>query len=448
MGKRKSKGKGTKPKKGKKSKAEWSESELDVLRSYEEKWFLLSSPEDQNTLAYGEIAENLRRLSPEKYGVQVILQKRELHAEWDKKCSQIKSWYKRNRPAAKERRIFKFERRIALRTVVAHTKSAAIKAAVLEKLPDNKKEDQREYFKNFQTTVTEFMHQLSKKERKQYEAIRDEWQAEGPPADVQARNAQRFGYRCVEDMHKVANKQFGMLMITFTARPTRSGGWEYFIHDYNPNLNIPNNPILSMLGWAKPECRAFGKMFAKWVGYTDEAKAGHLSEDNGQSAGTNPGTTFALQTTNSGLPILPDPVLSSSGTEYFGTKREIIREFFVQHYRLATGKSTSRVPWGAMNESVREFIKSEFIPKKVLINDPGRMSSNHVSILLEHLRDRQKVEGIPTFLFHQFRQQDNSFAAVKYPTETLEDNEKSFENQAESVEPFLLIKYWAAILPK
>ncbi|KAF9521251.1 hypothetical protein CPB83DRAFT_841417, partial [Crepidotus variabilis] len=264
MGKR-SKSKANKAKKSKKStKVTWSNEEIVVLQSYEEKWFALASQEERQKLAYSSIANDLRNLSPEKYAVEVLLQRRELQAEWDKKCAQVKSWYKSKSPASKERRVFRFERRIALRKVVGHKKSKIIDEAVMEKLPEDKKNDRNAYFALYQKTLSEVMATLSKKEKRQMEATRDEWQAEGPPEEVQIKNAQRFGYRGIEEMHKVANKQFGMIVVTFSARRKRSGGWEYFSHDYNPSLNGPGEPVLPMSEWAKAECKVFGRAFAKY----------------------------------------------------------------------------------------------------------------------------------------------------------------------------------------
>ncbi|KAF9533708.1 hypothetical protein CPB83DRAFT_939670 [Crepidotus variabilis] len=296
----------------------------------------------------------------------------------------------------------------------------------MEKLPEDKKNDRNAYFALYQKTLSEVMATLSKKEKRQMEATRDEWQAEGPPEEVQIKNAQRFGYRGIEEMHKVANKQFGMIVVTFSARRKRSGGWEYFSHDYNPSLNGPGEPVLPMSEWAKAECKVFGRAFAKYVAYTDEAKAGHVNSDNSQSANTRQGTVFKLEVTDSGLPLLPDPISTAAGGENYGIKREILRDFFVSHYRLATGKSGARVPWLAMSQDAHKFIKEDYIPPSVALNDPGRMDRSHVSLLLEHLRDRQKTDGVPTFLFHHQRRHDESVGPVNYPADALADNKKGF----------------------
>ncbi|KAF9523388.1 hypothetical protein CPB83DRAFT_898871 [Crepidotus variabilis] len=429
MGKR-TKSKANKSKKSKKaSKVVWSTEEIDILKSYEDKWFALPSQEEQQKLAYSSIATDLRNLSPEKYGVEVILQRRDLQAEWDKKCGQIKTWYKGKSPATKERRIFRFERRIALRKVVGFKKAKIIDEAVMEKLPEDKKKDRNAYFALYQTTLSEVMQTLSKKEKKQMETIREEWQAEGPPEDVQIKHAQRYAYRAIEEMHKVVNKQFGMIVVTFSARRKKHGGWEYFSHDYNPSLNGPGESVLPISEWGKSECKVFGKQFAKYVQYTDEAKAGHVDVENSQSAGTRQGSVFKLQTTESGLPLLPDPILTSSREELLGTKRDILREFFVSHYRLATGKRGARVPWGAMCQNAQRFLDNDYIPPEVALNDPGRMDGAHVSLLLNHLRDRQKTDGVPTFLFHHYKRHNHTVAAVDYPPDVLVDNKKAFEGK-------------------
>jgi hypothetical protein len=97
----------------------------------------------------------------------------------------VNTWLKNNKPY-KERAVFRLERKIPLRRVVAKLEADRIDQMVREKDPDAQSGDQT-YPGKFQKVLTKLMDGLSEQERSEYEKVREEWQEKGPPMDVQLR---------------------------------------------------------------------------------------------------------------------------------------------------------------------------------------------------------------------------------------------------------------------
>src|ERR1700716_760157 len=105
----------------------------------------------------------------------------------------VNTWLKNNKPY-KERAVFRLERKIPLRRVVAKLEADRIDQMVREKDPDAQSGDQtypgkfqgdQTYPGKFQKVLTKLMDGLSEQERSEYEKVREEWQEKGPPMDVQ-----------------------------------------------------------------------------------------------------------------------------------------------------------------------------------------------------------------------------------------------------------------------
>jgi nitrate/nitrite-specific signal transduction histidine kinase len=82
--------------------------------------------------------------------------------------------------------VFKMERKIPLRRVVARMKAEEIHEMVNSDHPDVRKGD-KEYLGLFQKAVSEYLQELPDNEKAEIEQIRSEWQDKGPPEDVQLR---------------------------------------------------------------------------------------------------------------------------------------------------------------------------------------------------------------------------------------------------------------------
>jgi len=87
--------------------------------------------------------------------------------------------------------VFKMERKIPLRRVVAKLKAEDIHEIVESTHPDIPKGN-KEYPGLFQKAVTEYVREMSDQEAREMEQIRMEWQDSGPPEDVQLRWVKNF----------------------------------------------------------------------------------------------------------------------------------------------------------------------------------------------------------------------------------------------------------------
>jgi hypothetical protein len=97
----------------------------------------------------------------------------------------VYTWFKNNKPF-KDRAVFKLERKIPLRRVIAKLRADDVHDMVVKAAPDLEKGD-KGYPGHFQKAVTAVMQGLTSEELAEMEQIREEWQATGPPIDVRLR---------------------------------------------------------------------------------------------------------------------------------------------------------------------------------------------------------------------------------------------------------------------
>lgn len=94
----------------------------------------------------------------------------------------VYTWFKNNKPF-KDRAVFKLERKIPLRRVVAKSKAEELHEIVKKTNPGIEKGD-KAYPGHFQKAVTSLMKDLTAEELEEMETLRAEWQDAGPPIDV------------------------------------------------------------------------------------------------------------------------------------------------------------------------------------------------------------------------------------------------------------------------
>lgn len=82
--------------------------------------------------------------------------------------------------------VFKMERKIPLRRVVARMKAEEIHEILEAHHPDVQKGN-KEYPGLFQKAVSEYLQEMPESEAAEMERIRSEWQEKGPPEDMQLR---------------------------------------------------------------------------------------------------------------------------------------------------------------------------------------------------------------------------------------------------------------------
>lgn len=92
------------------------------------------------------------------------------------------TWFKNNKPF-KDRAVFKLERKIPLRRVVAKLKADEVHETVKAQDPDIEKGD-KAYPGQFQRALTSIMDAMSPEDLAEMETVRAEWQETGAPIDV------------------------------------------------------------------------------------------------------------------------------------------------------------------------------------------------------------------------------------------------------------------------
>lgn len=94
----------------------------------------------------------------------------------------IGSWFRNNKPF-KEKIIFKLEKKLSLRRVIAREKAEELHAKVLEDDPDIKK-GSTQYLGKFQKVLSSLMESMSAECKAEMEGERAKWEKEGPPLEL------------------------------------------------------------------------------------------------------------------------------------------------------------------------------------------------------------------------------------------------------------------------
>ena len=148
-----------------------------------------------------------------------------------------------------------------------------------------------------------------------------------------------------------------------------------------------------------------------YANYVKEQK----TEDPASST-PNPPAPILFQAGEGDLPLLPPPVQGVRSEEIAKLAKEIIRAYFLKHYRkshknfiltsshshhleLATGSESARTPWAQIGDDPSQFFDIACLPTGFKFQDPSRMGV-HVKSLLSHLRQRQEELGVKAFQFH------------------------------------------------
>jgi len=97
----------------------------------------------------------------------------------------VHTWLKNHKPF-KDKAVFKLERKLSLRQVVAKLRTEEIHQLLVDKTPDVKKGD-KDYPGLFQQALTLCMTGLTDDEVEDLEKTRKDWQNIGPPMDVRLR---------------------------------------------------------------------------------------------------------------------------------------------------------------------------------------------------------------------------------------------------------------------
>jgi signal recognition particle subunit SEC65 len=177
-----------------------TDDEKKVLRGLLEEWNGKPDKNSRDSFVSAEALPKIQQLNLAKFSSDIIARDKAAKILWDlrvqvcisqnSKAAQylfpqfqaVYTWFKNNKPL-KDRAVFKLERKIPLRRVVGKLKAEELSLLVKTMAPDIEKGDKR-YPGHFQKALTRIMEDLTDEEMEEMEAVRDEWQATGPPIDV------------------------------------------------------------------------------------------------------------------------------------------------------------------------------------------------------------------------------------------------------------------------
>ena len=75
-----------KQKKSSAPKTIWTIEEVAVLRKHRDAWLELENRAERDALVNGTVAEEIRSLNPDVYGIQAIGRNKKAKEEWDRRC--------------------------------------------------------------------------------------------------------------------------------------------------------------------------------------------------------------------------------------------------------------------------------------------------------------------------------------------------------------------------
>lgn len=98
-----------------------------------------------------------------------------------------------------------------------------------------------------------------------------------------------------------------------------------------------------------------------------------------------------LKKNENGYPILPDPIPSE------GMKKtawdSLFTDYLGQHYHLACGGKTKHVPYKRISENQKQFINSQYLPRKTTFRPPRNIGVEEIKSIFEFLLQRQRDHG-------------------------------------------------------
>ncbi|CAA7269661.1 unnamed protein product [Cyclocybe aegerita] len=206
-------------------------------------------------------------------------------------------------------------------------------------------------------------------------------------------------------MHEVASKQLGMVSITITSYPKNMTQNGMIFHDYNDELSSEGVVVENFVRYNHEAALAMAAAAGEFFKYVRQAREGTLSPKSAHGKGG----FLWMERGVGGIPILPPPIRGNAGVKLKITQRQILRQFFQDHYRLASGNPSAHPLWEQMRIHGDKFYAAAMVPADYLhspgvrhdflFSNPTRMPGALVGELIDHLRGRQAAEGELSFMF-------------------------------------------------
>src|SRR5258705_298941 len=216
-------------------------------------------------------------------------------------------------------------------------------------------------------------------------------------------------------------------------------------HDYIADLHAQSHgkKFKTFKEW---NSQVYSRIVQDMIGYANYVDKQRKDESDEGAASTPEPINF--EKGPGGLPLLPSEVKGVRGMEVAKNAKEIIRAYFLRHYRklpqsiigladgiveLATGSDTAKTPWAIIGEDPSRFFDLACLPSGFKFQDPSRMGV-HIKDLLNHLRERRLTYGVKAFHFHHVLHNGNQEAAQynDEPKPFLEGNEMTDSMKTDS----------------
>ncbi|KAG2005816.1 hypothetical protein CC2G_002184 [Coprinopsis cinerea AmutBmut pab1-1] len=248
------------------------------------------------------------------------------------------------------------------------------------------------FFNHYQDAATDLMARLSEEELSRYEKLAAKWSAQGPPQEIQAKNADKQGskrgYKFAKDMHR----DFNAVTLSFIGWRRENGRPVAILSEFNRAFG-------RSVDFSVREKKAVDSLFKAFRSYVfEEFDDEEKSDDESDAIAGTRGQKSQLipMVRNSyGEPFLPDIATRKRGTTRCDWLRIVLRSFFIYHYQIAGNfKSPDdfRFPWTAILEDPRAFISEDVMEDSILelLKEPSDMRVGPMLAIYNYLYDKQK----------------------------------------------------------
>jgi len=184
--------------------------EIRILEESLEEWNGKPDKKSREAFVVASILPKIQQTNLEKFGPDNLSKDKSAKILWERRitvgvfvgfwlmrndlifCQTINVWLKNNKPF-KNRAVFRLERQIPVRRVVAKLRRNEIEALVGAEYP-NVQKGSHEYPGIYQKTLTKYIAEMSKEELKEMAVVRADWQESGPPLDVQLQSVNSVSF--------------------------------------------------------------------------------------------------------------------------------------------------------------------------------------------------------------------------------------------------------------
>ncbi|KAI5986315.1 hypothetical protein EDD15DRAFT_2373290 [Pisolithus albus] len=357
--------------------------ELEILARRRREWTQARKKEKPAVL--GEICRELGKL--DKY--------RDLGpAEWHQKREEITTWLRKPLRTRKPRVTVRSGYKYSVRAVIRELYHDQIQQKhALMKQEDGSKADTKR-IDLYQRALTAFMQDdLTEEQLQAARDIADKWNgAKGPTADVQARNAVRYGPQYIRNFAEEMWRYCGMRMVFMTGWKDEKGVVQACCMDYNSQIG--GGTAFDDIYTLNPSWREYlGKSFED----ADLAEEEEMTTKGKQTLRTKKCDPVKLVTNEQGE-IWIGEVKGCSRDQL----HQMIRGFLTAHYRKACGRPSASVPFKKLGQYQQDMIAARHLPPNFTFTvDPSHLHSATAAELLNFWRERQVTHPHDVFAFQK-----------------------------------------------